>query len=205
MTTDSRSEKRLSKTALNVLAGSMQPADDTDNSVSPVVTHREPVRTVSPAHTRVANPQLYGFVDPDLKAAFVAKVKASRFVNANILVAGLDAWSSDTEWTPIISQWVYDHAIDLARNRIVKSEVFTARVGAPVPADLHIRIQEACERTSVAIQNLIYVIVSHFVTDDAFADYLIDKAIARKVARAEDSLKGLSDDVLARGCTPPLR
>ncbi len=70
--------------------------------------------------------------------------------------------------------------------------VFTARVGAPVPADLHIRIQEACERTSVAIQNLLYVIVSHFVTDNAFADYLIDKAIARKVATAEDSLKGLT-------------
>jgi hypothetical protein len=36
------------------------------------------------------------------------------------------------------------------------------------------------------------VIVSHFVTDNAFADYLIDKAIARKVATAEDSLKGLT-------------
>ncbi len=70
--------------------------------------------------------------------------------------------------------------------------VLTARVGAPVPADLHIRIQEACERTSVPIHNLLYVIVSHFVNDDAFADYLIDKAIARKVATAEDSLKGLT-------------
>jgi hypothetical protein len=192
MTTDSRSEKRLSKTALNVLAGSMTPQDDSGDVMSPMIERSEPVRAVSPAHTRVANPQLYGFVDPDLKDAFVAKVKANRFVNANILVAGLDAWASDTEWTPIISQWVYDHAIDLARNRIVKNAVFTARVGAPVPADLHIRIQEACERTSVAIQNLLYVIVSHFVTDDAFADYLIDKAIARKVARAEDSLKGLT-------------
>ena len=185
-------EQRLSKAAIEMLTGPMRLQEDPEppGSVTPRLTKVSEVEGATRKGPRVQPPQLYGFVDPDLKAAFVARAKQYKLVNANVIVEGLYAWVSDTEWTPVILQWIREHKVDLIRKGIVKNEVFTTRVGAPTPLELHTRLQEACEGTPITVQSLIYVIVSHFVTDDVFADYIAEQAINRKIAALDAQIGG---------------
>jgi hypothetical protein len=118
----------------------------------------------------------------------VAEAKAHKIANTNVLVEGLYAWVSDTEWTPKIQQWVREHMVSIIRNRTVKGDVLTARVGGPAPLELHAQLKRACAGTSITIQNLIYVIVSHFVLDKDFADYITEQAVNRKIAAIDSQM-----------------
>jgi hypothetical protein len=158
-------EQRLSKATIDLLTGPMRP-----------VVEPKPTGKVS------RSSQLYGFIDPPLKEAFVAKVKQFKLVNANVIIEGFYAWLSSTEWSSLINQWVREHQIELIRNGIVKHAVFTARVGALAPPELHARIMQAIEETSMTVQDLLYVVVQHFVCDDTFAQYIAEQAINRKIA-----------------------
>ena len=175
--------QRLGKAAIDMLSATMRAEDDPQASTS---TFAKPTRSSSDTKgeqsPKVQLPQLYGFVEPELKDAMVAKAKEHRIVTTNVLVEGLYAWVSDTEWTPRIQEWVREHMIAIIRNRIVKSEVLTARVGGPAPLELHANLKQACAGTSITVQNLIYVVVSHFVSDDEFAAYITEQAVNRKIA-----------------------